>query len=70
VSAVYEQHHIGFTTEKDNRKPKDRERKRAVPSEWERNKTKSLRSAGHTYRTFKRGTDIAERKIVPMQDHW
>jgi hypothetical protein len=38
-------------------------RKTAVLSEWKRNKTKLLLNTGHTYRTFKRGTDIAERKI-------
>ena len=65
VSAQSEPYFIDFTTEKDNRKPKSRKRVNAVPSEWKRHKTKLLRNAGHGYRTFKRGTDIPERKVVP-----
>ena len=47
-----------MTTEKGNRKPKSRKRKRAVSSEWKRNKTKLLRNTGHVYRNYKRGTEI------------
>jgi hypothetical protein len=37
------------------------------PSEWKRNKTKLLRNAGHTYRTFKKCTELSARKTVPLQ---
>jgi hypothetical protein len=53
------------TTEKENRKPKSKKSKRAVSSEWKRNKTKLLRNTGHAYRNYKRGTKIYERKIRP-----
>jgi hypothetical protein len=65
VSALNDTRSIDFTTEKDNRKPKNRKRKTAVPSEWKRRKTKLLRNTEHANRTFKIGTDIAERKIAP-----
>jgi hypothetical protein len=44
-----ERHDIDFTIEKDNRKPNSRKRITAVPTEWKRHKTKSLRNTGpHT----------------------
>jgi hypothetical protein len=36
-----------------------------VTYEWERNKTKLLLSTQHAFRTFKKGTEIPERKIHP-----
>jgi len=41
-----------------------------VPSEWKINTNKLLRNTEHTYRTFKAGTGITERKIVPLWGHW
>jgi len=67
VSALNEPHNIDFTTEKENRKRNSRKRKIAVPSEWKINKTKLLRNTGHIYRTFKRSTDVPERKIAPLR---
>jgi hypothetical protein len=54
-----------LTTGKENRKPKSRKRKRAVSSEWKRNKTKLLWNTGHAHRNYKRGTEIYEQKILP-----
>jgi hypothetical protein len=45
---------IDLTTEKENRKPKSRKRKRAVSSELKRNKTKLLRNTGHANRNYKK----------------
>jgi len=70
VSALNETRSIGFTIEKENRKPKSRKRKISLPSEWKRHKTKLLTNTGHAYRTFKRVTDIPERKITPLWGHW
>jgi hypothetical protein len=56
---------IDLTTEKESRKPKNRRREGAAPSDWKRYKTKWLRNTGHKYRTFKRDTEISERKIRP-----
>jgi hypothetical protein len=36
-----------------------------VPSEFKINECKLLRNTGHAYRSFKRGTAIPERKILP-----
>jgi hypothetical protein len=47
VSALNEQQNTDLTTEKQNRKPTSRNRKRAVPSEWKINQTKMLRNTGH-----------------------
>jgi hypothetical protein len=69
VSALNEAHTIDFTAEKENRKPNSRKRKTAVASEWKINETKFPRKIGHTYRTFKRVTDIPERK-TPLEGHW
>jgi hypothetical protein len=67
VSAHNDPHNIGFTTQKENRNTNSRKRKAAVPKEWKINKTKLLQNTGHTYRTFSRGTDIPEWKLVhPM----
>ena len=66
MSALNEPHNVDFTAEKENRKPKSRKRKTAVPSKWRRNKTKLLRNTEHTYRTFKIGSEIPERKIAPL----
>jgi len=55
-----------LTTGKENRKPKSRKGKRAVPSKWRRNKTQLLRNTGLTYRTFKIAFEIPERKIAPL----
>jgi hypothetical protein len=52
ISAVNEPQNIDLTTEKENRKPKRRKIKTAMPSEWRRDKTKLLRNAGHANRTF------------------
>ena len=70
MSAVNKTHNIDFTTEKENRKLNNRKIKTAVSPKWERNKTKSLGNTGHTYRTFRRGTDIAERKVANFWGHW
>jgi hypothetical protein len=51
-----------LTTEKENRKTKSRKRKTTVASKW-RSKTKLLQNTGNIYRTFKRVTEIPERKI-------
>jgi len=67
VSTVNEIYNTDFTAEKQNRKPKSRKRKRAVLLEWKINETKMLRNTGHTYRNFKRGTDVPERKIAPLR---
>jgi hypothetical protein len=69
VSAVNKTYNIDFTTEKGNRKLNNRKRKTTVSPEWKRNKTKSLRNTEHKYRTFKRGTGIAERKIANFGGH-
>jgi hypothetical protein len=52
----------------DNREKQEAEEekiKRAVPLEWRRNKTKSLRSVRNANRKFERGTEISEWKIHP-----
>jgi hypothetical protein len=36
-----------------------------VPSEWKINECKLLRNTGNVYRSFKRGTEIPERKVLP-----
>jgi hypothetical protein len=36
-----------------------------VPSEWKINGCKLLRNTGKAYRSFKKGTEIPERKILP-----
>jgi hypothetical protein len=64
VSAFNELQNIDLTTEK-NRKPSSRKRKRAILSEWKRNKTNLPRNTGHAYRSFKRGSEIPEWKIRP-----
>jgi len=69
VSALNKPHNVDFTAEKENRKPKSRKEK-SVPSEWKRHKTKLLRISAHKNRTFKRCTDITERKTVPLWGHW
>jgi hypothetical protein len=65
TSALNEPHNIDLTTEKENRKLRSRKIKRAVLSEWKRNRTKLLRNSGQACRTFTRGTEIPERKIRP-----
>jgi len=45
---VNETYNLDFTTEKENRKPNSRKRKRSVPSKWRRYKNKLLRNAEHT----------------------
>jgi len=65
TSALNEPQNIDLTTEKENRKLRSRKIKRAVLSEWKRNKTKLLQNSGQACRTFKRGTEIPERKIRP-----
>jgi len=42
-----EPHNIDLTTE-GKKEAEEQKIKRAVPSEWKRNKTKLLRNAGHT----------------------
>jgi hypothetical protein len=69
VSALDEPHNTHLTKEKDNRKRNSRKIETAVPPEWKRHKTKSLRNAGHTYRTFKSGTDIPEQKTASFWGH-
>jgi hypothetical protein len=65
VSALNEPQKIDLTTEKQNRKPKSRKIKRAVPSEWQINQTKMLRNTGHAYRSFNGGTEIPEKTLGP-----
>jgi len=37
-----------------------------MSSEWKINKTKLLQNTEHTHTTFKRGTDVPERKTGPL----
>jgi hypothetical protein len=43
-----------LTPENENRKPKSRKRKRAVPAKWKINKTKLLIDARQAYTTSER----------------
>ena len=63
VSALNELQNTDLTTEKDNKKPKSRTRQKAVPSEWKRNENNLPRNTGYAYKSFKRGSEIPERKI-------
>jgi hypothetical protein len=65
VSALNEPQSIYLTTERENWKPKSSERNRAVTSEWKSNKTNLLIITQHAFRTFKKDTEIPERKIRP-----
>jgi hypothetical protein len=56
VSALNERQNIFWATEKENRKPNSRKRKRAVTSELKSKKTKLLGNSGQAYRSFKRNT--------------
>jgi len=47
LSTLNEKQIVDSNTEKKIRKPKRIKIKRAVQSEWKRNKTKLLRNAGH-----------------------
>ena len=67
MSALNEPHNTDFNTEKENWKANIKKRKIAVPSEWKINKIMMLRNTGHKYRTFRRGTDIPDRKSVPLR---
>ena len=62
VSALNEPQNIDLTTDKENRKPKGRKKKNSRAIRMERGK-KLLRNTEPAYRTFKRGTQIPERKI-------
>jgi len=47
LSTLNERQNVDSKTERKIRKPNSIKIKRAVPSEWKRNKTKLLRNAGH-----------------------
>jgi accessory colonization factor AcfC len=70
VSALYELQNIDLTTEKNNRKPNNIKRQKAIPSEWKRNKTNLPRNTGHAYRSFKKGSEIPKREDTsPLCDY-
>ena len=65
VSALDKLQNIDLTTEKDNREPNNRKRQKAIPSEWKRNGTNLPCNRGHAHRSFKRRSEILERKTRP-----
>jgi hypothetical protein len=64
VSTFNEPQNVDLTTE-IKKEAEGKEIKIAVPLEWERNKTKLLRNAGHGNGNFEGDTEICARKLLP-----
>ena len=65
LSTLNERQNVDSKTERKIRKPNSIKIKRAVTSEWKRNKTKLLRNAGHASWSFKRGIEISAPQTRP-----